>query len=664
MTQEQIHKRLRSEVHHRAATLDRSSIDEEAHTVEVSFSSEEPVLRWWGYEILDHGAGGYDISRLNDGAAVLVNHNINEHVGVIESARIDSADKRGRAVLRFGRSALAQEHWRDVVDGIRTGTSVGYDFNPDTDMVLEEKGTKDKPPTYRIKPWTGMEISLASVPADTTVGVGRSKETQDDIHPYTEVRNMEPDTSAQDKLDAEAARKAAEEAATNATQSERAKWQERAKEVSAYIARFPEIKELDRFLDPDRPMSELHAEVRKLIDDRIEDHEKQRSDASYGEIGLSGKEVKQYNMMKLIRHLADPLDNGAAKAAEFELECSRTVANEFDKAPQGAFMPEDIVNRGTFVPSARAMTPGMVDALRTQQVGDFTTGGALVQEGPQGLAFIDLLRAAMLTRRAGVKEISGLVGDVDVPKLTSGQTSYWVGEDEDVTLSDAGLGSIKMTPKTVGCANKITRRLLKQSSYSVEAMIRTDGALSLATALDLAGLHGTGAAQPVGIASTPGIGSVAMGSNGLAITYAKLVDLEAEPSLSNAAVGSMAYMTNTRVRREARQILQNTSATDAGWIWRTGQFAEVGELLGYPAYCTNQVSNTLTKGSSTSVCSAIFFGNWADALYGLWGNGIDINVDTSTYSSSGGLKLVFLKDADFVVRRAASFAAILDVLTA
>jgi hypothetical protein len=77
---------------------------------------------------------------------------------------------------------------------------------------------------------------------------------------------------------------------------------------------------------------------------------------------------------------------------------------------------------------------------------------------------------------------------------------------------------------------------------------------------------------------------------------------------------------------------------------------------------SNQVSSTLTKGTAEDVCSAIFFGNWADLILGMWG-GLDIMVDPYTHSTSGTMRVVALQDVDFGVRHAQSFAAMLDALT-
>lgn len=144
------------------------NIDEDTRSVEVAFSSEEPVTRWFGDEILDHSAGAMIETRLKNGAAVLWNHNSDVQIGVVERASVD-ADRRGRATLRFGRSARAEEIWADIVDGVIRHVSVGYFVRAIN--TEEREGGPDK---VTITQWEPYEISLVSVPADASVGVGRS----------------------------------------------------------------------------------------------------------------------------------------------------------------------------------------------------------------------------------------------------------------------------------------------------------------------------------------------------------------------------------------------------------------------------------------------------------------------------------------------------------
>lgn len=159
----------------RAAQFDRAAIDEENRTVELSFSSEEPYDRYWGVEILGHNPEEVDLARMNNGGAFCMDHNTRDQVGVVEKAWIDTATRKARALVRFGKSARATEILQDVIDGIRRNVSVSYDI---LKMALIKSeiipGSTSAIETYRVTKWAPLEISLVSVPADATVGVGRS----------------------------------------------------------------------------------------------------------------------------------------------------------------------------------------------------------------------------------------------------------------------------------------------------------------------------------------------------------------------------------------------------------------------------------------------------------------------------------------------------------
>lgn len=156
----------------RLADLSDASIDINARTVELAFSSEyDEGERSFGIEILGHAPGEVDLTRLNDAAAVLLNHDTGKQIGVVQSASIDS-DRIGRAVVRFGNSPLAQEVFQDIADGIRKHVSVGYRL-----LDAESAGERDGVTVVRITRWQPYEISIVPVPFDPTVGVGRNAQT-------------------------------------------------------------------------------------------------------------------------------------------------------------------------------------------------------------------------------------------------------------------------------------------------------------------------------------------------------------------------------------------------------------------------------------------------------------------------------------------------------
>lgn len=159
----------------REIRVEARALDREARTVELAFSSTAPVERWFGEEILDHAAASVRMERIRDGAPLLLDHSSRQQIGVIDSARID-ADGVGRAQVRFSRGALGEEILQDVADGIRTKVSVGYLVHQ---MDLEASG--DDGDRYRITDWEPMEVSIVSIPADASVGVGRAQHPQPEI---------------------------------------------------------------------------------------------------------------------------------------------------------------------------------------------------------------------------------------------------------------------------------------------------------------------------------------------------------------------------------------------------------------------------------------------------------------------------------------------------
>lgn len=152
----------------REVEIEKSISDNEEIT--LSFSSEEPYLRGFGYEVLSHDEGAVDLSRLNSIGCVLFNHDRSKIVGKILRAYIE--DKRGKAVIVFDKDEDSQLIYEKVKSGTLKGVSVGYSV----DEWEEHEAPEGEEPTYIAKKWTPFEVSIVSVPADPTVGVGRSME--------------------------------------------------------------------------------------------------------------------------------------------------------------------------------------------------------------------------------------------------------------------------------------------------------------------------------------------------------------------------------------------------------------------------------------------------------------------------------------------------------
>lgn len=637
---------------HRA--MEVRSHDVEKRTVELAFSSEfEGGNRWFGIEVLDHSPGAVQLDRLRDSGALLVHHNWDDQVGVVESVEI-GADRVGRAVVRFGQSPRAQEIFQDIVDGIRKHVSVGY-------RVLEAKlreTREDGTDVYLITRWEPYEISIVPVPFDPTVGVGRSQENPQEaaknaaaqnpaassieagvralhVQPKGETMNekilrdgqgnlvralMNEDGTINKVLEViEKAGEAERSALASGTQAEQKRVRTLLELGDKYKAAIPAAGDLSRAAVQQGHTPEQLQNA--MLDAMNERAAKPLSEQGEGAaIGLTDKEVRNFSFLKAVRALSPNASRADREAAAFEFECSAAAERSYGKIAKGILIPNEVLSRA-FNAGGAANTPAGA-----------TSGANTVATQLMAGSFIEMLRnKTAIMRMATV--MGGLVGNIDIPKQTGGATGYWVGEGEDATEGTPTIGQIAMSPKTVAAFTDITRRLMIQSTPDAEGIVRRDLNNALAQAIDYAGYYGSGTSnQPRGMKNYTGINAVDFAAAG-APTFAELVQMETEVAADNADIGQMGYIGHSRFRGHCKTTPKFGAGTEAT-IWEAG-----GTVNGYRAEITNQVA-----------AGDVFFGNFADFLIGMWG-GLDLTVDTSSLSKSGGLRLVVFQDLDMVLRR-------------
>lgn len=644
------------------------SIDKEARTVELSFSSEtEGVERWFGIEILGHDAGECDLTRLNNKAPLLWMHDWDDQRGVIEqgTARIDQ-DKKGRCKVRFSRSEDGEKLFQDVADDIVTKVSVGYFVNGL--RLVEERDGVD---VFRVS-WTPYEVSLVSVAADDDVGVGRSLEIpqEDGKRRIGETAITESGATAKDSTTEEVRKmektlrdgkgnlvralvdaegkilevlEVLEEAGADvrAAQNNAAKAErERAASILQMGEQYGCRSIADKAVAEGKTVDEFRAEVLEYINTRdaraivgvLSKREpaqpSQRSGVPLSEmpsplIGLSEQEVRNYSIFRAVRALQPNASKADRDAAAFEIECSEAAQRQLGKTAQGILIPDDVLSSRAFNAGGAANTPA--GAQSGQNLIDTTTAGS----------FIEMLRNRTTIMRLGTP-MGGLVGNVDVTRKTGGATAYWVGEGDNAQEGTPQIGQLELTPKTLAAYTDITRRLLKQSSPDAEGIVRRDLVNAMAQAIDYAGYYGSGAGnQPRGIKNYTGINAVDFAA--LWPSYAELVQMESEIAADNADIGQMGYIGNARFRGNCKTAPKFGTGTEST-IWEPGN-----TVNGYRTEITNQIAN-----------GDVFFGNFADMLIGMWG-GLDLTVDPYALSLSGGLRLVVFQDIDFVLRRVESF---------
>ncbi len=353
---------------------------------------------------------------------------------------------------------------------------------------------------------------------------------------------------------------------------------------------------------------------------------------------MAAKDEKRYSLLRAISLRANnqPLDG-------LEKEVNDEIAKRSGKAAQGFYFPMQLAGERRDL--------------------DTTTGAGAVQKTVDAANFIELLRAKTLTQKLGARILSGMHGEYSVPAQSGGASAYWVTEGNAPTASNQTIGQVALKPSTIGAFTDLTRKFLNQTSLDAEAFVREDLARVLAIAIDSAAYNGSGVgAEPLGILQNTAVTTVEIGENGGAPTIAHVVALETAVAIANADTGTLAYVTNPKVRGKLKVTPKLVSANDFGvYVW--GGVGGDNSMNGYSAYASTLIPANLSKGTDRNLSAAIF-GNWNDMVISFWGQGVDVMVDPYTLSSTGGVRIVTLADADIKLRHAASFAKIVDIATA
>jgi HK97 family phage major capsid protein/HK97 family phage prohead protease len=617
-----------------------ASLNKESRSIDLSFSSEEPVERrsfFGNYrEILDHAGKSVRMTRLRNGAPLLRNHDADQIIGVVENAKV--SDSRGMATVRFAKSPEGDAAMALVSDDVLRNVSVGYIVH----RFQITEGTAKEPDEYRAIDWEPVEISLVAVPADPSVGVGRTLDGKKRKAPkYPVVIERSISVTPEEKRTMAAATNPVIEVDHNAAREADIK---RMRNVSSLCAQFREHITADQEA---KWISEGTDErdVRISIQDTIIKKHRPVNGAASEVVDLTEKEKRNFS---IVRGLNAKLRGEKCFELEVSAECEKNLGRSLS------------TERSIYVPTS----------LPTHQRAPLTNlsaaaGGATVQTDVQPL--INVLRNKVIAIRAGATVLGGLRDQLLFPKQLTPGAAVWVAENpgSDVAETDMTFGSFTLSPKTVMGMQSYSRQLLAQSSFDVEQLVRNDLMAVIAIAVDLAVINGSGASnQPTGILQQAGLDVVAIGTNGGQPAYTNLVQQETDVAAANADMGSLAYVTTPGIRGRLKQtaVLSNTIGLP---IWsndkRLDSGLASGEVNGYPAYSTNQVPSTLTKGSSSGICHAIIYGDWSGVLIGEWG-AMEVMADPYTKAAQAMVRVVGWALLDTNVRYVSSYSVIKDAL--
>lgn len=573
----------------RSMQLRADAYDAKKRTVRLSISSETPVDRWFGTEILDHDAGSVRLGRMNDGANVLFNHRSDDVVGVVEKAWVE--DKRLHAEIRIARTARGEEISTLIEDGILRNVSIGYRIHEITENVKKEE--------YRATDWEPYELSLVSIPADPTVGIGRSHDASLEREVIVH-RNAEQESAVQPPrgtserslemttVKVESNAPAGETAESKAANLSAVEVEAKRKQAIRNLCKANKIDERtqEQWIASGADMHEVAEGILQVMVERGKDQK-----TSLARLDLSRNDLQKYSLMRALR----AAQNKSWDKAGFELECNKAISQRMNRLPRAEssfFVPLDVLMADIPVTGKRDMT-----------VAGVSGSNYLVATENQAGSFIDLLRNTSVALRMGVTRLAGLQGNVTIPKMSAGNTAYWLAdENTQITESQPTIGQLALSPKNVAALTELSHQLMQQSSPDAEALVLSSIARDIALAVDVGVLRGSGnSGQPTGIVNTGSIGSV----TGTSLAAAGVLGFQSDVAEANALMPGCGYVTTPAVAAllMARPELPSTGTER---LWRGNMMQ--GSLFDFPAMSSAQMA-----------AATMLFGWWPSVILAEWG---------------------------------------------
>jgi len=674
-------KLMQSPALYRAARIESGAIDDDKRTVSFSFSSRTPVKRRIGdkafREVLSHDIGAIDDGRLTKGVVPLLwNHNWDNQIGRIVTYGVQNG--RGVATAVLSPNQNGDEALRDIKAGIKTAISVGYipramrclrkrgepkvelddeklrspgrDDDPDEiddpddlfDDTDSDEGDDDDDDSdlFEVSRWEPIEVSLVSVPADPSVGVGRGIDQTlyevrmlgepDEVVPELKVNlereNLMPENTATPPVAAPPVVEIKNEEMSRIRETEMV----RIREIQAFGSKFNAAPEAEEYIRNGKPVADFTSFI---LREKVPVNAPVTTVAEPS-LGFGARDRSRYSIVRAIQKKIRA-QNGEGKFDGFESEVSQEIARIHGQSPQGFFMPDWALTRDlTVSPPA--------------------TGGVTVQTTVEP-SLIPLLRNRTAVLQAGARYMSGLQGNLSMPRQNAPSTITWNTEIAAVTESDLKMEAITLSPNRVGGWCNYSKQLLAQSSLDIDNVVRDDMVQVIQIAIDSVALNGTGTNQPTGILNTPAnpstlpynysqaAPSVIFGPSGYP-TWAQVIAMESHVESGNLVLDDSAcYITTPAVKGTWKSLAKNDPRNTAGPYFPVFFWEPDNTVNGYRAIPTNQVQG-----------DKVVFGKWNELMIGQWA-GLDIVVDIYTLATQAEIRVITNMFVDVKYRYASAF---------
>ena len=558
-----------------ALEIETRLTDTGQHEITFPLSSELPVARWFGEEVLRHDAKSIRMERISQGAApLLFNHNWDDPIGMITAGRVQG----GRLVVdaKFFDTARAQEV-RTMIEGGLRNVSVGYEI---IEMTEDKKAQR-----FTATDWMPLEGSICTIPADPSVGIGRSLDGSDPTAKPVRIVQMRADSQPaqpanpkglimSDTPNAQAG------APADSQQLSAVDLENQRKQAITNICRANKIDERieRRWIETGADFAQVSNDLLGVLKARGESNPQ-----SAAQLDMSAGEVRKYSVLRALRAAA----TNDWKNAGLELEASKAITAKTGRSPEqrgGFLVPFDILRRD-------------VDVAGT------TGSNYLVGTNNQPGNFIDLLRNRSVVFAMGATRLSGLVGNVTIPKQTAGGTAYWLADETtSITESQPTFGQLALTAKNVAALTEISEQMMRQSSPDAEQLIMGDLAKVVALAVDVAAIRGSGnTGEPHGIVGTSGVGSV----SGTSLGAAGIIEFQTDIAANNALTAGCGYVTTPAIAGALMARFTNATYGEKP-LW-DGSVLDA-RMMGFRAMSSNQMAS-----------ATMLFGDWSQVIVGEWG---------------------------------------------
>lgn len=627
--------------------------DDSPEVYEFKLSSAAEVEVWHReLEVLSHTPAAVRLDFLASGNAPLLwMHDRNDPRGVISSARVE--EENVIVAVRFGESEKAQELKRDVDSGIIKNVSVGYRVH--SYELLEKRA--DGFEVFEATDWEPLEASFVTIPADKTVGMGRSRSLKSRL---SEDDNTEEDVT---KSEARSHKKTIKIMAETKDQTPIDLAKERGQAASDAVAnerkRMSAIREIgsktkipglnlseivERALSDETSVDSFRGEVLNLIQSNA-------PKLNQIDMGAGKKESQRYSIQKV---MAGIRSGNLEKHAPYEAEVSEELKKRMGKEGDTIAIPHDVLLRGWIPKNPQALAVMARNyGMSERDLSSITLSGSNQDASAANIVdtelldemFLYSLRESSPLLDSGVTMIGGLVGNVEIPVELLNPAFAWVGEDAEPAEGDYTLGKVGLTFRTIAARIPFTRQADKQTTPGLEGLLTRSLRIGASNGLSSAFYNGSGTSgQPTGIINTSGVGSV--DTNSLT-TRDVLVDLEI--ALGTANVSGESY---TAMNTALAGAFAKTKA-DAGSGLFVGKYSRGARRMLETEIGDVHIDNLVPADT-------IIHGIPSTLVAGMWGT-MEIGIDTSTKAATGGKVMRVFLDADCVVPQAATWVVGTDV---